>query len=296
VPCRICGGATTVAFSTRDRNRSLSSERFTYVRCATCRTLALERIPSDLDAYYPPDYYRVPEKREELMGATGPERYKVEIVRRHAPGGRLVEIGPAIGAFVALAQEAGYEASAIEMDAECCRFLRDVLGVPTTHTDDPGGALSENGPFEVIALWQVIEHVSDPVELLAAAAGALAPGGVVALAAPNPDALQFRLFGRRWTHVDAPRHLFLLPIEVIEGLARRFGLEVALVTTRDPGALGWNLFGWRESLANLIRGRYLQGGMRVAGSVLSRAMRPIERRDRLGSTYTMVLRKPQSNS
>jgi 2-polyprenyl-3-methyl-5-hydroxy-6-metoxy-1,4-benzoquinol methylase len=290
--CAICGAASTVAFVTTDRNRRLSTARFTYHRCEGCGTLALVPVPDDLSRYYPPEYYVLPASRAELLASAGPERYKLDIVGRFVPAGRLVEIGPAVGAFAVVAQEAGYETSAVEMDAACCDFLRTAVGIAVHETDDPGAALSAHGPFDVVAMWHVIEHLENPREALAAAAAALQPGGVLALAAPNPDALQFRVLRSRWTHVDAPRHLVLVPISTLEALARELGLEVVLATTSDPGTLGWNLFGWRESLAGFARGRYPRFALRLLGSALARAMGPLERRGRNGSTFTLVLRRP----
>ena len=84
------------------------------------------------------------------------------MLRPFAPRGRLVEIGPAVGAFLAVSQEAGYSVEAVEMDAACCSFLERELGVRTVRSDDPASALDAAGQFDVIALWQVLEHLPDP--------------------------------------------------------------------------------------------------------------------------------------
>jgi 2-polyprenyl-3-methyl-5-hydroxy-6-metoxy-1,4-benzoquinol methylase len=296
-PCRICGGPTAFAFATTDRNRHLSSDRFVYVRCVSCRTLALANVPPDLSAFYPADYYRVPSGRRELLALGGPaERAKLALLRPFMPAGRLLEIGPAIGAFLAVAQEAGYGVEAVEMDAACCAFLERQLGVRTIRSDDPAGVLETAGQFDIIAMWQVIEHLPDPRQVLEAAARALAPGGVLALAAPNPDALQGRVFGSRWTHIDAPRHLFLLPLPTLVSLGAQAGLDPVLQTTSDASARGWNHFGWRESLASGVRDPRRKRLMRMVGSAIALAIAPVERRGRWGATYTVVLRRSASGS
>jgi 2-polyprenyl-3-methyl-5-hydroxy-6-metoxy-1,4-benzoquinol methylase len=292
VACGICGAEAIAAVVAVDRNRRLSEERFAYYRCTSCRTLQLVPVPADLGRYYTAVYYAVPDSRDALVAAADAERYKLDLIRPLVPAGRLVEVGPAVGGFAALMQDSGYDTSAIEMDADCCRFLREVAGIPVQETDDPVWALSGGGPYDVIAMWHVIEHLPNPRQVLQAAAAALAPGGVIALAAPNPDAFQFRVFGRRWAHLDAPRHLFLVPLEKYADVCRGLGLEVVLATTRDEGTLHWNAFGWRETLAGFGRGRYVRGGMRVIGSVLTRAADPIERRGRQGTTYTLIARRP----
>ncbi len=290
--CVVCGAPTTPAFHTTDRNRRLSAESFSYRRCRQCQTLELSPVPDELGRYYPPEYYSLPQTREELALVAASERYKLDLLAPVAPRGRLIEIGPAIGAFAVHASDAGYETSVIEMDPECCRFLRDVIGIEVHETADPAPALREHGPFDVIAMWQVLEHLADPREVLGAAADALAPGGVLAIAVPNPDALQFRVFGARWTHVDAPRHLSLITSQTLVSVGANLGLEVALLTMIDSGTLGWNYFGWRESLAGFAGGQRARGALRFAGSVLTRFMAPVERRGGNAATYTLLLRRP----
>jgi SAM-dependent methyltransferase len=292
--CPHCGGATRLRFEAGDRNRRLSDERFRYWECYRCGLLFLAPVPDDIGRFYPPDYYALPPSREALVAASRPhDAYKVDLLARLAPPGRrLVEVGPGIGGFAALAQDAGYDVSVIEMDERACAFLSGVVGVTTHHTADADGALRREAPFDAVTLWHVIEHLPDPFATLEAVAGALTPGGVAVIAAPNPDAMQLRLFGARWTHLDAPRHLFLIPIPTLLDAGRAAGLEPALVTTTDPGTLGWNLFGWRETLAHSVTARYPAHALRLLGTVPAAVAAPVERRARRGTTYTVAFRRP----
>jgi SAM-dependent methyltransferase len=292
VACRLCGGPTVAAFNTTDRNRRLSEESFAYVRCERCGTLSLANVPRNLGRYYPPDYYRLPPSRAALLDCgLEAESEKLAQVRQFVATGRLVEIGPAVGAFLAVSQEAGYQVEAIEMDADCCQFLESELRVPTTRSDDPATALMAAGPYDAIAMWQVIEHLPDPTGVIAAAARALAPGGILAVSAPNPESWQGRLFGARWTHIDAPRHLALMPVPALARVGDEHGLEIILATSSDSAAKGWNRFGWRESLANSTVWPPAAASLRVLGSVLARAFAPFEQRKGRGSTYTLIMRR-----
>jgi 2-polyprenyl-3-methyl-5-hydroxy-6-metoxy-1,4-benzoquinol methylase len=291
--CPYCGARTRLRFVAIDTNRRLSAEPFRYHECERCGLVFLSPVPDDIGRFYPSDYYAFPPSRDALVAASRPhDAYKVEILRAFARGHRLVEVGPGIGGFAALAQDAGYDVAAIEMDARACAYLEGEVGVAVTHTDDADGALANGGPFDVIAMWHVIEHLPNPFATLRAVAQALIPGGVAIIAAPNPDALQMRVFGRRWTHLDAPRHLFLIPIATLAEAAAASGIEVVAVTTTDPGTLAWNGFGWRESLAHLVRGRYTGHALRLSGTVPAALAAPIERRGRRGATFTIVLRRP----
>jgi 2-polyprenyl-3-methyl-5-hydroxy-6-metoxy-1,4-benzoquinol methylase len=291
--CPHCGAPTHRRLTAHDRNRNLSAERFEYWECPRCGTVFLSPVPQDIGRFYPADYYALPPSRSELVRLSQPhEGYKVELLRSLAPTGRLVEVGPGTGGFAALAQDAGYAVEVIEMDSRASRFLEEVVGVKVYETADAAGALRREGPFDVVAMWHVIEHLTDPFDALRAIAEALVPGGVAIIAAPNPEALQFRLFGARWTHLDAPRHLFLIPIRTLVEAAGELGLEVVEATTSDAGALGWNLFGWRETMAHSVRGRYPSHALRLLGTVPAALAAPLERRGQRGTTYTVVLRRP----
>lgn len=288
--CRVCGGSAHRRLESGDFNRRLAETRFTYFECTTCGSLALASLPADLERFYPTDYYQLPSSREELARVAEHERYKLEIVQRFVAKGRLMEVGPAVGGFAYLAKEAGFMVETVEMDARCCRFLREVARVGAIHSSDARSVLERSRHLDVIALWHVVEHLPDPMETLQAAAKALAPGGILVVAAPNPQALQLAVFGTYWAHLDAPRHLQLIPARYLRQTAAAWGMRAVLETTTDRGGLGWNLFGWDGSLRNLAH-RLNLGFPRLGARVVSRLARPLERSGDRGATYTLVLRR-----
>ena len=290
--CPQCGAAAEVAFDIQDFNRRIDRQTFRYFHCTGCGVWFLGDIPRDLARYYPPDYYTIARSPEELDAWSASERYKIELVKQFRAGGRLIEIGPASGSFCHLAKTSGFDVTAIEMDQRCSEFLAATLGIHVVNSANEAAAVETLPPADVIAMWHVIEHLVDPWSMLKAAAGRLRPGGVLVLAAPNPGAFQFRALGERWVHIDAPRHLWLIPPEVLSKRGRDLGLETALVTTRDKGSLGWNGFGWEYTLMNRFRSGFARRVAALAGRVTAVAAYPLEAREGQGAAYTVVLRKP----
>jgi len=220
------------------------------------------------------------------------EAYKIELLHPYRRGGSLLEIGPACGYFAGAALKAGYDVSVIEMSSACCAYMRDKGGIDVHESSDVPGTLATMAPLQVIALWHVIEHVPDPWALLRAAAERLATGGVLALATPNPDALQFKILGASWTHLDAPRHVYLLPIQHLVSFLSGLGLSIREATCLDEGSRYWNTFGWEESLGHLTkRGRRFAKGL---GRGVARMMAPLDHRDGAGSAYTIIAVKEPS--
>jgi hypothetical protein len=280
-----------VAFRARDLNRRLSAERFTYHRCRGCGLVFLSPLPPNLAACYPEDYYGATPTLQALAVGAEAERFKIEIVKRFVGTGRLLEIGPALGGFAYLAKAEGFEVEAVEMDARCCAFLSRVVGIKAIHSRDECAALKGVRPVDVVALWHVIEHLKDPWGMLEAAVHTLLPGGILVIAAPNPSALQFRILGRSWAHVDAPRHVNLIPAPLLIDRVRALGVLPVLRTTTDPGSLSWNRFGWEVSLSNAFEGAHAKRVGGRIGRFIARTVKAIERVEGMGSAYTVVFRK-----
>ncbi len=294
IGCPACGSAATIFCSAVDENRRVSPQRFEYAQCAGCKLIFLPQAPADLGRYYESDYYAIP-ALEELQTIARKDPNKIDLVRKFATGGRLLEIGPAFGVFAWQAKDAGFTVDAIEMDSRCCEFLRDTLGVNAIQSDAPHAAIATLPSHEVIAIWHVLEHLPQPFEFLQAAAANLAPGGVLVIAMPNPQAFQFRLMGRHWPHLDAPRHLTLIPLNLLTRRLRALDLEPVYVTSDDSDARSWNRFGWQRLLMNRFRNRWLQRAMFVLGYGLSWIMAPLDRRGFAGSAYTIVFKKKKSS-
>jgi len=291
--CPICGSAAEPSMDATDENHRVSSQIFSYAKCPQCRTVFLTNPPDDLGRYYEADYYDIP-SLDRLNDLAAKDPNKVEIVDRFSSGKRLLEIGPAFGVFAFQAKQCGYDVDVIEMDDRCCNYLRDTVRVGVTQSDKPHEALSELPQHDVIALWHVLEHLHAIPAVVEAAAANLNPGGVLVIATPNPDAAQFGLMGAHWPHLDAPRHLALIPMDTLTELGAKHGLEQFFVTTDDSDARSWNRFGWQRLLMNRVRSRTMQRAMFVLGYGIALVASPFDRRSHRGSAYTMVLRKRAS--
>jgi 2-polyprenyl-3-methyl-5-hydroxy-6-metoxy-1,4-benzoquinol methylase/DNA-directed RNA polymerase subunit RPC12/RpoP len=292
IVCTNCSEIMHPAFEARDYNRGVSDEIFRYYRCPRCGLVSLGNVPEAIGPYYAPGYHMLPQTETAIEAGVDHDRYKIDLVTRFIQKGRLLEIGPSWGAFCLLAKRAGFSVEAIEMDPDCCEFLNARIGVRAIRRDDEAAALAEAAQPDVIAAWHVLEHMRDPWRMIDAAAARLAPGGVLVLALPNPYAYQFRLLGRRWAHVDAPRHVHLIPADVLRARAEAAGLTQILCTTTDHGSLGWNAFGWIYSLPHFASGAFFKRVLRFAGRKAATLARVVESREGTGSAYTAVFRKP----
>jgi 2-polyprenyl-3-methyl-5-hydroxy-6-metoxy-1,4-benzoquinol methylase len=113
-----------------------------------------------------------------------------------AQGRSLLDVGAYIGVFVEAAQAAGWQAQGIEPSAWAVAEAQR-QGLPViAGTQD---SLELQGcAFDVLTMWDVIEHVDDPAAELGKAYQLLKPGGIIAVHTMNIDSLTARLMGERW--------------------------------------------------------------------------------------------------
>jgi 2-polyprenyl-3-methyl-5-hydroxy-6-metoxy-1,4-benzoquinol methylase len=294
-PCPLCGADSAYALTARDRNREASPESFTYNRCVTCRTVFIVDVPDDLARYYVRDYHGfgpagTPEWTDNPM-LLRVEAWRMAMLRRYVDPVPLIDVGAGAGAFSAAAKGEGFEVTAIEMDRRCCEYLETGLGVRAICSDQPIEALRKLPAVGAISMWHVLEHLPDPAEMLLAAAERLQPGGVLAIGVPNPGSLQFRLLRTRWAHLDAPRHLCLMPKEALVTYLQRLGMRLLESTTGDPFGQVCSLHGWSWAL----RTRPAQGEASVAllrcAQAITKALAPVEGRGGQGAALAMLFVK-----
>jgi 2-polyprenyl-3-methyl-5-hydroxy-6-metoxy-1,4-benzoquinol methylase len=285
--CRLCGGRAETAFVVGDRNRRLGSGHFEYRRCDACDAVAISAAPGDLGRYYETGGYGAVEQEIDPELARR-ERAKLELIADLMPGRTVLEVGPGQGLFTRTAAAAGYELTVIEMDERYCRELGDDARIRAIHSDSPVEAMGSAEPVDAVVMWHVIEHLPDPWDVLARSVEMLNEGGVLALSTPNPDSLQFRLLGGRWAHLDAPRHLQLVPHHELVRRLESFGVEHVRTVTNDPTGLELNNLGWEYAIRRDPARRPQSFWSVWASRIMAFALAPLERNGFRGTAYTSV--------
>lgn len=151
-------------------------------------------------------------------------------------GRRLLDAGCGDGEAGELLIGRGWLVDGVDPSARACERARErgVDARPGTIEE----AELEAGRYAGILFNHSLEHLSDPVAALRRARGALAPGGRVAVSAPNFGCWARRRFGAAWFHLDLPRHLVHFTEGALRGALERAGLRVERVwTTTTPTGL-----------------------------------------------------------
>ena len=221
-----------------------------FERCGECGHLQLVSMP-DVARLYEEAESEAYETEEEGQRATA--RATLERIERFGRG-RLLDYGCWVGFLASEARRRGWLVTGVEPSRWAAERARS-RGVEVV--EEPVG------PFDAIAMGDVIEHLPDPGAALDGMASLLVPGGVLWIATPDAGSRVARLLGRRWWSV-IPTHVHLFTRRSLTRLLERHGFELLAVRT-SPKTFSVAYYLDRASGYSPALGGALVGIARLAG-------------------------------
>ncbi|MCC7106811.1 MAG: class I SAM-dependent methyltransferase [Chloroflexi bacterium] len=178
--------------------------------------------PSDLVAAY--DEVVDERYEEEQAGRIATFNRVLDDLEQHEATGRLLDVGCHTGVFLTVARERGWDVSGVEPSRWSVDRARE-RGLDVLHGTFGTVSLPAGG-FDVITMWDVIEHLADPLAELQHAAALLRPGGLLAISTMNVEAWFPRVLGRHWPWY-MQMHLYYFTPSTLRQMLAEAGFEVA---------------------------------------------------------------------
>jgi 2-polyprenyl-3-methyl-5-hydroxy-6-metoxy-1,4-benzoquinol methylase len=239
-------GATCCLCRTADSRLLFHVGQFQIVRCNGCRLVYLTpQVPPDkLSGIYQETYWASPAAKDlgytdylgdrDLYRRTFRRRLERHVLS-HVRRGRLLDVGCAAGLFLKEASRAGFETAGVDVSRPMVEFARNELKLEHVALGTLQDCRFADGAFDVVTLWDVVEHVPDPPELLREVRRVMSRDGYLILETQNERSLFARMMGRRWHHYKVPEHLFHFGPETCARLLREAGFDVVSWTSRNAG-------------------------------------------------------------
>jgi len=212
--CPVCSGINLLK-KLDCIDHSTSKEKFTIVSCETCEFTFTNPRPKDnsLGEYYKSDMYI-----SHTNSTKGLFNWMYHIVRKYAIGTKLnllkrtsknkkhLDIGCGTGEFLNACKNAGYDTKGIE-PSKLARQQAiknfDLLVSENTNLDQ-----FENGQFDSISMWHVLEHVPSINKTIKELKRILNEKGKVIIAVPNHKSFDAQHYKEYWAGWDVPIHLW----------------------------------------------------------------------------------------
>jgi 2-polyprenyl-3-methyl-5-hydroxy-6-metoxy-1,4-benzoquinol methylase len=125
---------------------------------------------------------------------------QVQLINKYSNGTSLLDIGCGEGFFLFNASKAGYRTKGIELSQDAAAYAKREFGL-----DIEARAFDElqlpGNYFDVVTLWQVLEHLPRPLEILNEAHRILKPGGLIAASTPDIEGIPSRILRRKWWNI-----------------------------------------------------------------------------------------------
>jgi 2-polyprenyl-3-methyl-5-hydroxy-6-metoxy-1,4-benzoquinol methylase len=163
-------------------------------------------------------------------------RRRLEFALRDGPrGGTALDVGCAAGFCLKVLSDLGFDVYGVEPSAEIARHARERFGFETIHVGQLETSPHPPEFFDLITMWDVIEHVVDPRALLVKARQLLKPGGMLVVETQNADSAFARLLGRRWHHYKHQEHIYHFTPSTVRELLRSADFQIEKLTPRFAG-------------------------------------------------------------
>lgn len=262
VTCNLCGGSHF--------ERLYVVRSFNVVRCSACGLVFVNPrlVASELRRIYnAPDYYDrgYPDYKTKKMFIRWEAYPLLRNIRQFLgkPGGRILDVGCSFGFFMDVARQTGYEVQGIEVSEQASAFARDELGLDV-RTWNLAEAQFDAGAFDVITMWDVLEHLTDPHASLDKMHHWLKPGGILALATPNIASPLARWTRGGWEQIKPEYHLYYFTPVTLQRICEAAGFSVLRLSTMGLGGTFNLITGGkprpgdrRGLLANASRSKFL---------------------------------------
>lgn len=206
-------------------------------RCNNCDMVFIWPIPINLNDIYSKDYF-VNSSKNGNFGYTNYDSDKESMrsvfekiltdLEGKTNDRRLFDVGAATGYFLDLAKKRGWFTAGTEISAYAAQIANE-RGHQVCCLDLD--QLTVDSKFNVVTMWDVLEHVSRPREYITKAGEILNEGGLLAINTINRSSLVARVMRLNWHLVVPPEHLNYFSQKSLRLMLEQNDFEIVSVST-----------------------------------------------------------------
>lgn len=306
-PCTVCGAMSDSDFLFDKTDDGRGNDSISLYRCRSCKTVYLGKYNANYDdglyAYY---QTYLGKSKEETYDALTCKSYMqvLRLFASYGSGKSILDVGCGKGDFVDVAMQEGYSVEGIELSQHAVNIAQG-FGLPVTKRDFFSNEI-QDASMDIVTMFEVLEHLPDPVKFLCRAEAVVNPGGLIYLTTPNFNSLDRRVLGAGWDAIHREHLTYFTTATLLTAIRNNTSLEVLHVETRNVSSQLINYFRrlleWSSSNSNqksqlkkADSSRAFDLRSRIEKSpwllLLKRGANSLLNASSLGSTIVILLRK-----
>ena len=168
-----------------------------HVKCKNCHLIymnPIEKVSKTNEYYFKAKNNHAPTIRESYLKTA---ESQLCLIQKYSNGTSLLDVGCAQGFFLFNASKAGYIAKGIEISQDAAEYAIKEFGLDVEAKPFEELQFPEDH-FDVVTLWQVLEHVPYPLTILKEVHRILRPGGLLVVSTPNIEGIPAKILRKRW--------------------------------------------------------------------------------------------------
>jgi 2-polyprenyl-3-methyl-5-hydroxy-6-metoxy-1,4-benzoquinol methylase len=232
--CTACGSKVDNQYLFAKKIQNMESDLIEFYRCMRCKTIFLGKYndyyDDELYAYY--SKY-VDKKEEDIYDALTNISYEKVLRQFDSYGGgqNILDVGCGNGSFVKVALQKGYQAEGIDL-SDLAVEVAQRFSLPVTKLDFFSKNISDSSR-DIVTMFEVIEHLPNPVDFLRRSEKVVRPGGLIYLTTPNFNSLDRRVLGRKWNVFHREHYTYFTTQTLIKLIRNNTELDILHIETRN---------------------------------------------------------------
>ncbi|MFQ6111691.1 MAG: class I SAM-dependent methyltransferase, partial [Nitrospinota bacterium] len=192
--CLLCGSESHQEVF-REPHAFFEEEEYVLVRCTGCGLMRAEPpLPVDYhEAALPEDYSEEDVEDYLFRKRLGEFGKKLSLIHKFKRGGRLLDVGCHLGHFMRFAQREGWDVWGLDVADGYTAYARE-KGLKNVFITSLREARLQENFFDVVTIWNTLEHLSQPLEELKEVNRILKREGIIALSLPCARYVRLKVF------------------------------------------------------------------------------------------------------
>ncbi len=151
---------------------------------------------------------------------------RYQLIKKYKKSGTLYDIGCGFGHFLVAGKKMGYRVAGVEMSSANVDFIRNEFDI--TVEKNSFLDVAESQKYDIMTLWDVLEHIDRADLIVEKASRMLHPGGFVFIQVPQIDSFFARLLQDQWWAMGLD-HVNYFSKRTITHLLARYGIKVVKI-------------------------------------------------------------------